>query len=217
MAVRLVYETHSISLDNERGIATGWLPGELSAEGRRLARALGERRRDDGIACVFTSDLRRVVETAEIAFGGWDIEIRQDPRLRECNYCQLNGALVSELDPRRRFVDRSYPEGESYRDCVEKMRSFLDDVAREFNGRRVLVIAHSAQRWALRHLLDGVPLEDLVDAPFEWQEGWEYVVPPVSFSFTESGRDIRSPPDPPVGCREWSSTAELPAAVAGRR
>jgi broad specificity phosphatase PhoE len=27
-----------------------------------------------------------------------------------------------------------YPGGESYRDCVEKMRSFLDDVAREFDG-----------------------------------------------------------------------------------
>jgi hypothetical protein len=28
----------------------------------------------------------------------------------------------------------------------------------------------------LRHLLEGVPLEEFVDAPFEWEEGWEYVV-----------------------------------------
>jgi broad specificity phosphatase PhoE len=177
MAVELVYETHSLSVDNERGIATGWLPGELSAEGRRLAKALGERRKDDGIACVFTSDLRRAVETAEIAFAGRDIEVRRDARLRECDYGDLNGAPVGELDPRRRFVDRPYPGGESYRDCVEKMRGFLADVVREFDGRRVLVIAHSAQRWALQHLLEGVPLEDIVDAPFEWQEGWEYVLP----------------------------------------
>ncbi|MDX6507392.1 MAG: glucosyl-3-phosphoglycerate phosphatase [Gaiellaceae bacterium] len=38
------------------------------------------------------------------------------------------------------------------------------------------MIAHSAERWGLRHLLEGVPLEQLVDAPFEWQEGWEYDV-----------------------------------------
>jgi broad specificity phosphatase PhoE len=177
MAVELVYETHSISVDNERGIATGWLPGELSAEGRRLARELGARRREDGLACVFTSDLRRAVETAEIAFEGADIELRQDPRLRECNYGELNGAPVEQLEPRRRFVDEPFPGGESYRDCVEHMRSFLADVAAEFYGRRLLVIAHSAQRWALRHLLEGVPLEDLVDAPFDWQEGWEYEVP----------------------------------------
>src|SRR6266550_8603010 len=126
--MKLVYETHSISVDNERGIATGWLPGELSAEGRRLARELGQRRRDDGIACVFTSDLRRAVETAEIAFEGSGIEIRQDARLRECNYGELNGARVTVLEPRLRFVDEPYPGGESYRDCVAKMGLFLDDV-----------------------------------------------------------------------------------------
>ncbi|MBA2359285.1 MAG: histidine phosphatase family protein, partial [Actinobacteria bacterium] len=64
MSVEIVFETHSISTDNERGIATGWLPGLLSERGRTLAAELGERRRDDGIAAVFTSDLRRAVETA---------------------------------------------------------------------------------------------------------------------------------------------------------
>jgi broad specificity phosphatase PhoE len=114
------------------------------------------------------------VETAEIAFAGSGLEIRRDARLRECDYGELNGAPVERLEPRRRFVDEPFPGGESYRDCVERMRSFLADVAAEFDGRRVLVIAHSAQRWALRHLLEGAPLEELVDAPFEWQEGWEY-------------------------------------------
>lgn len=188
--MELVFETHSTSVDNERGIATGWLPGELSDEGRRLARELGRRRRDDGIACVFTSDLRRAVETAEIAFEGINIEIRQDARLRECNYGELNGAPVQQLDPRSRFVAEPYPGGESYRDCVGKMRRFLHDMAREFAGRRVLVIGHSAQRYALGHLLEGLPLEELVDAPFEWQEGWEYVV---------------GPPDPRAGQPDGSS------------
>jgi len=52
VVLELVYETHSTTLDNEAGIATGWLPGELSETGRRQARELGERRRDDGIAAV---------------------------------------------------------------------------------------------------------------------------------------------------------------------
>jgi broad specificity phosphatase PhoE len=68
MGVAIVYETHSITEDNERGIAIGRLPGRLSAEGRRLARQLGERRR--GERFVFVSDLGRAVETAELAFGG---------------------------------------------------------------------------------------------------------------------------------------------------
>ena len=108
MPVEVVFETHSTTLDNERGIATGWLPGELSPRGRENARELGERRRDDGIACVFTY-LRRAVETAEIAFAGSGIEIRQDERLRECNYGELNGGPVELLDPRSRFVTSRFP------------------------------------------------------------------------------------------------------------
>lgn len=177
MAVELVFETHATTVDNERGVATGWLDGELSEEGRRNARALGARRRDDGIACIFTSDLGRAVETTRIAFDDAAIEIREDARLRECNYGRLNGAAVDLIHPKGRFVDHPYPDGESWRECSEKMRSFLDDLAAEFDGRRILAIAHSAQRYALRHLLEGTRLEDVVDAPFEWQEGWEYVVP----------------------------------------
>ncbi|HEX4526496.1 MAG TPA: phosphoglycerate mutase family protein, partial [Gaiellaceae bacterium] len=64
MTITVIFETHSTSVDNERGIATGWNQGELSETGRTQARELGDRRRDDGIAIVFTSDLRRAVETA---------------------------------------------------------------------------------------------------------------------------------------------------------
>jgi broad specificity phosphatase PhoE len=82
----IVFETHSITEDNERGIATGWHPGRLSDAGRVLARELGDRRRRDGIELVFSSDLRRAVETAEIAFGATSIPILHDWRLRGCNY-----------------------------------------------------------------------------------------------------------------------------------
>ena len=56
------------------------------------------------------------------------------------------------------------------------MREFLDELPHELDGRRVLLISHAAPRWALQHAFDGIPLEELVDAPFEWQEGWTYSV-----------------------------------------
>lgn len=68
MTVEIVYETHAITTDNEAGISTGWLAGRLSAQGRREALELGERRRCEDVAAVFTSDLHRSVETARLAF-----------------------------------------------------------------------------------------------------------------------------------------------------
>lgn len=176
--IELVYETHSMTIDNETGIATGWLPGRLSEAGRGFARALGERRRGDGLALVFTSDLARAVETAEIAFGESDIPVREDWRLRECNYGELNGKPVPEIDVERlRRIDEPFPGGESYRDVVDRTRSFLDDLSPEFDESRILLIAHSANRWALEHLLLGASLETLIAEPFGWQEGWEYRLP----------------------------------------
>ncbi|WP_166353210.1 histidine phosphatase family protein [Phytoactinopolyspora limicola] len=178
MAVDLIYETHAITTDNEAGIASGWCPGQLSEAGRAAARQLGERRRSDGMAAVFTSDLQRAVDTAEIAFSASGISIHQDRRLRECNYGDLNGTSVAELATRRRqHIDVPFPGGESYLQVVGRTREFLADLQRDRPNQRVLVIAHSANRWALQVLLGGAELADLVDAPFGWQPGWHFTVP----------------------------------------
>ncbi len=176
--MEIIYETHSISTDNETGIATGWLPGELSRAGRALAAELGERRRGDDLEAVFTSDLWRAVETAEIAFVDQDVAIFRDVRLRECDYGELNGKAVALLNGNRAaHIERPWPGGQSYRDVVDQTRTFLTDLARRFDGTRVLIIAHSANRWALQHLLLGERLEDLVDAPFDWRPGRRFRLP----------------------------------------
>lgn len=175
MSTVIVFETHSWSEDNDRGIATGWLPGRLSARGRALAAELGERRRNDGIAAVFTSDLRRAVETADIAFEGTGIPVLHDWRLRECDYGTGNGTPSAVLHQRRQdYLDQPYPGGESWRQAVHRVGRFLNDVPMRWNGQRVLVIGHVATRWALDHLLNGVPLKELVVQDFGWREGWEY-------------------------------------------
>ncbi len=95
MAIELVFETHSMSVDNEQGRATGWWPGQLSERGRAQARELGRRRSGDGLAAVFSSDLARAAETASAAFAGSAIPVLYDWRLRECDYGQITAELAS--------------------------------------------------------------------------------------------------------------------------
>lgn len=193
MAVELVYETHAITTDNEAGIATGWLPGTLSERGRESATELGRRRRDDRLAAVYVSDLARAVDTVRIAFAGSPLPVHVDARLRECNYGQLNGMPRERLDRERvGHLDAPWPGGESYRDVVSRTADFLEDLVRDRDGRRVLMVAHSANQWALEHLLHGVDLGELVRAGMTWQPGWEYLVP-------AAGDATR---DPPRGRRE---------------
>jgi 2,3-bisphosphoglycerate-dependent phosphoglycerate mutase len=177
MAVQIVLEKHATSEDNEHGIATGWLPGELSAVGRRQAGELGTRRGADDIAAVFSSDLGRAVQTATIAFEATGIPILLDWRLRECDYGKLNGSSVAELRAHRaEHLDRPYPGGESWRQAAARVAGFAGDLPSRWADQRVLVIGHIATRWGLEHLLLGTPLEDLASHAEEWQPGWEYTL-----------------------------------------
>lgn len=179
MSVEIIFEAHSTSVDNEAGIASGWRDVSLSDVGRQQAKELGERRRGDPIDAVFCSDLRRAVETAEIAFGS-RITIRRDRRLREYDYGEMTGAPVARIHAERsNRVETPFPHGESLREVVVRVRSFLDDLVREWDGIRIMVIGHSATRLALDHLLGGIPLQEAASHPFTWQPvppSWRYVI-----------------------------------------
>jgi broad specificity phosphatase PhoE len=175
VGTEIIFETHSISEDNEAGIASGWLPGRLSATGCELAAALGRRRKDDGLAAVFTSDLSRALETAAIAFAHSDVPILADWRLRECDYGTLNGAPAEEVHANRSaYLDQPYPDGESWQAATDRVGRFLDDLALRWDGARVLLIGHVATRMGLERFILRKDLGDLISSEFEWQEGWEY-------------------------------------------
>jgi broad specificity phosphatase PhoE len=177
VSVTVVFETHALSDDNERGAASGWNHSRLSERGRALAAELGVRRRNDGIVAVFSSDLRRAVETVEIAFVSSDVPVYLDWRLRECNYGSRNGAPSGDhVAGRAQFIDVPYPCGESWRDAIKRVDGAIDDISTRCDGSRVLVVGHVATRWALEQRVDGKSLEQLATEDFAWQEGWEYEV-----------------------------------------
>jgi broad specificity phosphatase PhoE len=171
--VKLYFETHSTSIDNQRGVASGHKDVPLSQAGRRQAAELGPRYADRQLRVVYTSDLERAASTAQIAFPSPDLPKRSDRRLRECDYGSWSGCPVQQMDDARpQFVEAPFPGGESFRDVVRRVESFLQDV-RHSEGS-VLVIAHRAPWYALEHLLRGRELAEVVKSPWKWQPGWEY-------------------------------------------
>jgi 2,3-bisphosphoglycerate-dependent phosphoglycerate mutase len=177
--LEIVFETHGRTEDNAAGIATGWLPGRLSAHGRTDAAALGRRRRHDRIAVVFTSDLRRAVDTAELAFAGTTTPILHDWRLRECDFGSLNGAPAEAVHGARLdHVREPHPGGESWTAATDRVGWFLTDLRRRWDGSRVLVIGHLATQRGLERFAAGRDLGELLAEDFDWREGWEYRLGP---------------------------------------
>jgi len=175
MTIELVFETHSTTEDNERGAATGWRPGKLSAAGREQARQMGRRRANDGIEAIFMSDLTRATESVRIAFPDATIPVFMDWRLRECDYGEMTGIATELIEPAE-HIDVPFPAGESQRQAVERVSWFVRDLRARRDWSRLLVVGHVATWRGLEHSINGSPLEQLVATPFEWQEGWEYRV-----------------------------------------
>jgi broad specificity phosphatase PhoE len=127
------------------------------------------------VAAVFSSDLAHAADTVRIAVGGGDLPVLHDWRLRECDFGELNGAPVAEVERvRPRHLYEPFPGGESYVEATARVAACLEDLRRGWPTGWVLIIGHRATLHALDHLLNGIPLADAVARPFSWQPGWRY-------------------------------------------
>lgn len=169
--------THATSLDNEAKRASGQYDVALSPTGESQAREVGLRYADYVFDAVFCSDLQRSYKTAAIAFAGRNLNIIQDTRLRECDYGNLTRHPTAEIDAWRvRAITEKFPNGESYQDCVERVRSFLADLKRDYRDKTVLIVGHRATHYALDHLINGETLHGAITKAFVWQPGWVFTL-----------------------------------------
>ncbi|MFD1713488.1 histidine phosphatase family protein [Amnibacterium flavum] len=178
----------------------------LSATGREQAEAFGRHLTDpesrDRPDVVWVSPYRRARETAEIALGvvGLALPTRVDERLRDRELGILDGLTsrgVDRLHPdeaaRRRFLGKFYyrpPGGESWADVALRVRSVLDDIDRECDGQRVLIVCHDAVVSLIRYVSERLDEADLLD------QVRRYPLPNASITRLERDRD-----------GEWVATA----------
>lgn len=174
--ITILFEPHATTVDNEARLASGWNDNQLSALGKQQAKELGDRYTLANLDAVFASDLERAYTTARLAFADIDPKrLHMDWRLRECDYGELTRHPKEEVDAEKPHrITRPFPSGESYEQTTERMRSFLRDLIKFHDGQTVMVIGHRATQSGLEHLINHMPLETSIRAPWKWQPGWTY-------------------------------------------
>ena len=171
----IIFETHSTSIDNEAGVSSGHYDVELSELGKKQAKELGDRYKNDHFETVFCSDLKRSYHTAEIAFAGRDMKIIKDKRLREIDYGEMTRRKAKETKPLRgEHVSKPWPGGQSFEETTELVKNILKEILNKYNGEQVLIIGHLATRCALEYFVNKVPLKQTLAVPWKWQPGWRY-------------------------------------------
>ncbi len=176
--VKITYFVHGNTTDNEKEIATGWNQGELSAKGVQQSKELWEKIKDKHFDIVFSSDLKRAVHSAELTFER-KISLRQDHRLRECNYGEFNGKKVELF--KSNLIDnitRPFTAGESYQQVEKRMAEFLNYLYENYKGKHIAIVAHQAPQLAMDVLLQGKTWAQAIQEDWRlrkaWQPGWEY-------------------------------------------
>ena len=179
MKTKIMYFVHGTTTDNASKLCSGWKEAMLNDLGREQARNLGKTslERNDKFDIVFTSDLKRAVESSNIAFPQY--EKIQDRRLRECNYGDLDGEHKSLVVYQDHITD-DFPNGESLKDVETRIRSFIQDVKEKYNGKTIAIVAHRAPQLALEVILNNITWEEAIANDWrkkgDWKPGWEYII-----------------------------------------
>jgi broad specificity phosphatase PhoE len=171
--MKIYFTPHSTSYDNEAKLASGWKDDELSELGIKQSKELGERSKDMKFDLICCSDLKRAVDTVQIAFEG-KIPVIADKRLRELNYGDFNGK-PSDIVGSMKFnaIKVPFPNGESYEQAMVRINEFYNELKEKYSNKTILVVGHRATQYGL-DTLTGKTLEECLSVPFKWQPYWEY-------------------------------------------
>ncbi|SEB63947.1 histidine phosphatase family protein [Paenibacillus sp. GP183] len=129
---------------NKLGKMQGQMDTSLTEEGRAQARLLGHRMKNEAWTGIFSSDLSRARETAEIisAISGIPI-LGFDARLRERSFGQVEGTKEQER------IDRWGADwkkldlgGETNEQVLARWHDFLEQLATNASDERLLLISH---------------------------------------------------------------------------
>jgi broad specificity phosphatase PhoE len=178
MSVAITYFVHGTTIDNERGISSGWNDAALSELGVKQSIELKEYIKEKKFDVIFCSDLERARNSAKLTFEGM-APIIPDKRLRECNYGTYNAKPSSIVEPmqEKKIIER-FPAGESYEDVRARIADFLEFLKKNYDGKNAAIVAHKAPQLALDVLLKHKSWERAFAEDWRktkaWQPGWEY-------------------------------------------
>ncbi len=183
MTVKITHFAHGTTTDNEEKKSSGWNDVELSdlgiSQSKELKSKILEKWGEVKFDVIITSDLKRGIDSAQIAWGNDGVEILNDKRMRECNYGDYNGELSEIVEPmQERMITDRFPNGESYEDVKERIQDFLNYLKENFDGKHVALVGHKAPQLALDHILKGWTWEECFEKDWrkskKWEAGWEY-------------------------------------------
>lgn len=157
---------------NREGKYTGQSDIPLNENGRQQARQAAEQLLDLHPHVIYSSDLSRALETAQIISQVVSLPVMIDSRLREINQGEWEGLHVDEIKNRFNglFYTRekdpfnvSSPGGETIGDVYQRVSAALKDMLHDYSDEKVVVTAHGVVLAIMRVIAGNEPIQKVFD------------------------------------------------------
>lgn len=159
--IDLLLTRHGETIENQRHVLQGQLPGTLSPLGKEQAVVLAEQLKQEPLDVIVCSDLARSYDTAKVVAGYHGKQPQPTPLLREMDWgiCTLAETLEDvdwEHLPRCRVGGRVVFIG---------AEEFVNYLRVKYAGKCILAVGHGAFNRAILTYLNGGKPADMVDLP----------------------------------------------------
>jgi broad specificity phosphatase PhoE len=173
--MRLIVVRHGQTACNTKNVWHGWDDCGLTEIGLAQADAVADRLAGEKIDAVYSSDSRRALQTAQTIASRHGLTPIADPGLRERNAGEYEGIPVAEVEAARptiweeRAADYwgwSPPSGETFTDVWDRLRSVIDRLQEQHDGRTVVAVTHMSPMRILISRLADLPIERTYEMEF---------------------------------------------------
>jgi alpha-ribazole phosphatase len=164
---RLCLVRHGQTDWNIEGRYQGQSDVPLNENGRAQARALARQLQEHSFTAIYSSDLQRAKETAEIIAAVVKLPVISDRRLREINQGEWEGQQVDIIRSRysnlwqQRSVDPAKvrpPGGETVEEVARRVYAVTEEIAAQHPTGSVLIVSHGISLAALICRMRGIPI-----------------------------------------------------------
>ncbi len=164
----LILVRHGQTDWNVEGRYQGQADPPLNETGLRQARQTALELQNLALSALYTSDLRRAQQTAQVIAEASGLTVQLEPRLREVSLGEWEGELYTDIRAcypalLHRWQEEPLktipPGGESILALSRRVLEAVEEIVARHNGQQVCIVAHNVAIATIKcHYLD-IPLE----------------------------------------------------------
>ncbi len=138
--------------DGVEGRCYGHYDAALSTEGERQSNHIAAQLRQEPLTRIYSSPLRRALDTARIVARGTHLQVEAVDDLCEMHFGDLEGLLYEEIQARYPAVFESwmtkptetqFPNGENFQQMRQRVLATIEILITRHAGESIAVVTHS--------------------------------------------------------------------------